>query len=465
MFAQAYSIAIEDRGRTTMALGKRMDEQQEMWVATTSLPKSKGHVFYRKLNEVFAEAGFDRMAEKLCRPHYHSHIGRPSIPPGVYFRMLLVGYFEGIGSQRGIAWRCADSLSLREFLGVPLTEDTPDHSSLTRVRDRLPLEVHAAVFEWALRLLAEKGLLPGKTAAIDSTFLEANAAMKSIVRRDTGEDWNDYLRRLLKEQQGVESPTDEELRRFDRTRKDKRVSNEEWVSKTDPESRIAKMKNGETHLAYKAEHVIDLDTEVVLAASIRPADEADVDTMVDSLIEASVHLTEAGVDVEIEEAVADKGYHATDTIELADSLNIRTYIPERKPKGKRNWGTCRRRSAEPCSTIGGACVAKRASGCNVSGANGWNGALPISVTPAVRGAVGFTGWRRCKSVTRLRRWRGTWGCSCARCSESARRGLQAAGGLASLALFVWIHIHRLWRRLYPSQSSACVTEPPCATAA
>ena len=320
-----------------MALGKRMDEQQEMWVATTSLPKSKGHVFYRKLNEVFAEAGFDRMAEKLCRPHYHSHIGRPSIPPGVYFRMLLVGYFEGIGSQRGIAWRCADSLSLREFLGVPLTEDTPDHSSLTRMRDRLPLEVHAAVFEWALRLLAEKGLLPGKTAAIDSTFLEANAAMKSIVRRDTGEDWNDYLRRLLKEQQGVESPTDEELRRFDRTRKDKRVSNEEWVSKTDPESRIAKMKNGETHLAYKAEHVIDLDTEVVLAASIRPADEADVDTMVDSLIEASVHLTEAGVDVEIEEAVADKGYHATDTIELADSLNIRTYIPERKPKGKRNW--------------------------------------------------------------------------------------------------------------------------------
>ena len=176
--------------------------------------------------------------------------------------------------------------------------------------------------------------MPGKTVAIDSTFLEANAAMKSIVRRDTGEDWNDYLRRLLQGTQGVENPTDEELRRFDRTRKDKRVSNEEWVSKTDPDSRIAKMKNGETHLAYKAEHVIDLETEVVLAASIRPADEADVDTMVDSVIEAQVNLTEAGVDVEIEEAVADKGYHATDTIELAESLNIRTYIPEPKPKGQ-----------------------------------------------------------------------------------------------------------------------------------
>ena len=271
-----------------MALGKRRDEQQEMWVATTSLPKSQGHVFYRKLNAVFAEAGFDRMAEELGRPYYHERIGRPSIPPGVYFRMLLVGYFEGLSSQRGIAWRCADSLSLREFLGVPLTEDTPDHSSLTRVRDRLPLEVHTAVFDWALRLLAEKGLMPGKTVAIDSTFLEANAAMKSIVRRDTGEDWNDYLRRLMQEREGVENPTDEELRRFDRTRKDKRVSNEEWGSKTDPESRIAKMKNGETHLAYKAEHVIDLETEVVLAASIRHADEADTDTMVDSLIEAQL---------------------------------------------------------------------------------------------------------------------------------------------------------------------------------
>ena len=322
-----------------MALGKRQDEQQEMWVATTSLPKSVGHVFYRKLNEVLREAGFDRTVEGMCQPHYHSHLGRPSIPPGVYFRMLLVGYFEGLGSQRGIAWRCADSLSLREFLGIPLAEDTPDHSSLTRVRDRLPLEVHTAVFQWVLRLVAEKGLLRGKTVAVDATTLEANAAMKSIVRRDTGEDWNEYLRRLLQEEQGVENPTDEELRRFDRQRKNKRVSNEEWMSPGDPESRIAKMKDGRTHLAYKAEHVVDLKTEVVLAASIRHADEGDADTMVDSVMEAQTNLSEAGIDVEIKEAVADKGYHATDTLELADWLGIRTYIPERKSgrKGKRNW--------------------------------------------------------------------------------------------------------------------------------
>jgi transposase len=307
-----------------MALGKRKDEQQEMWVATTDLPKSPGHVFYRKLNQVLAEAEFDRMAEKLCQPYYHDHIGRPGIPPGVYFRMLLVGYFEGLGSQRGIAWRCGDSLSLREFLGIPLTEDTPDHSSLTRVRDRLPLEVHAAVFQLVLKLAAEKGLLDGKTVAVDSTTLEANAAMKTIVRRDTGEDWNDYLRRLLQEQEGVENPTDEELRRFDRQRKDKRVSNEEWMSSTDADSRIAKMKDGRTHLAYKAEHVIDLKTELVLAVPIYHADVGDTDTLVDSVMEAQTNLSEAGLDVEIEEAVGDKGYHATDTLELADSLNIRT---------------------------------------------------------------------------------------------------------------------------------------------
>jgi transposase len=320
-----------------MALGKRRDEQQEMWVASTSLPKSEGHVFYRKLNRLLAESDFDHTIEKLCEPHYHRQLGRPSIPPGVYFRMLLVGYFEGIGSQRGIAWRCGDSLSLREFLGVPLTEDAPDHSSLTRVRDRLPLEVHSAVFRLVLQLAAEKGLLKGKTVAVDSTNLEANAAMKSIVRRDTGEDWNEYLRRLLKEQQGIENPTDEELRRFDRQRKDKRVPNDEWVSSTDPQSRIAKMKDGRTHLAYKAEHVVDLETEVVLAASIRKADEGDTDTMVDSIIEAQSNLSETGIEVEIEEAVADKGYHATDTLELADSLSIRAYIPERKRKGGGKW--------------------------------------------------------------------------------------------------------------------------------
>jgi transposase len=322
-----------------MAMGKRRRKQEALFVTTEGLARSPGHPFYRKLNELLAEADFDRWIERRCERYYEQEEtrGQRSIPPGVYFRMLLVGYFEGIGSQRGIAWRCGDSLSLREFLGIPLTEDTPDHSSLTRVRDRLPLEIHTTVFQWVLMVAAEKGLIQGKTVAVDSTTLEANAAMKSIVRRDTGEDWNEYLRRLLKEQEGVENPTDEDLRRFDRRRKDKRVSNEEWMSSTDESSRIGKMKDGRTHLLYKAEHAVDLETEIVLAAPIYHGDVGDPDTMVDSLMEAQTNLSDAGIDAEIQEAPADKGYHATDTLELADWLNIRTYIPEPKRQGKRKW--------------------------------------------------------------------------------------------------------------------------------
>jgi transposase len=178
-----------------MALGRRNEERQgEFWVATQHLPTSPGHVFYDKLNRLLAEAGFDEWVEALCEPYY-AKSGRPGIPPGVYFRMLMVGYFEGIGSQRGIAWRCSDSLSLRKFLGMASTEDSPDHSSLTVIRERLPSEVHKAVFVWVLRLAREKNLLDGQTVAVDSTLLEANAAMKSIVRRDTGEDWQEYVTR------------------------------------------------------------------------------------------------------------------------------------------------------------------------------------------------------------------------------------------------------------------------------
>src|SRR5262245_719363 len=230
-----------------MALGKRKGKQQdELFITADRMPRSPGHVFYQKVNRLLADGGFDRWVEDLCEPFYADGRGRPGIPPGIYFRMLLVGYFEGIGSQRGIAWRCADSLSLRQFLGVPLTEETPDHSSMTRVRDRLSMEVHDHMFEFVLKLAQDEGLLKGKTVAVDATMLEADAAMKAIVRKDTGEDWKDYVRRLMYEQQGVENPTDEQLRQFDKNRKDKRVSNEEWVSTTDPESRITQMKDGRT---------------------------------------------------------------------------------------------------------------------------------------------------------------------------------------------------------------------------
>lgn len=332
-----------------MAMRRRPEEQQEAWVATMDLPKSPGHPFYRRLNEVLAEARFDRWVEDLCAAYYAEDLGRPSIPPGVYFRMIFAGYFEGIASQRGIAWRCTDSLSLREFLGLPPTEATPDHSTLSRAHQRLPLEVHEEVFRFMLQIAADKKLLKGKTVAVDSTTLEANAAMKSIVRRDTGEDWQEYLRRLAAEA-GIEDPTAEDLRRFDKQRKGKKVPNAEWESPADPDSRITKMKDGTTHLAYKAEHVVDVETDFVLGATVHGGDAADTQTLVDSVMEAQIHLdaaqgvrreTEADVEVqspvEIREVVADKGYQDDGLLELCTALNLRTYIPEPRRRHERKW--------------------------------------------------------------------------------------------------------------------------------
>lgn len=331
-----------------MAMGTRREERQEtLFVATDRLPKAAGHPFYQRLNGLLAEAGFDAWIEGRCRQYYEveERRGRPSIAPGVYFRMLLVGYFEGIDSQRGIAWRCADSLGLRLFLGLALDEPSPDHSTLTNTRKRLPPEVFEEVFQFVLSIAAVKGLLAGRTVGVDSTTLEANAAMKSIVRKDTGEDWRAYVVRLMREEGVIEKdqePTDEEVRRFDKGRKDKRVSNDDWRSSTDPASRITKLKDGRTHLAYKAEHVVDLKTDLVLAAEIHPANRADADTLADSVMQAQVNVNAANervgrAEVEIEEVAADKGYHAARALELADALGLRTYIPEPKRARRSRW--------------------------------------------------------------------------------------------------------------------------------
>lgn len=328
-----------------MAMGRRNVEQQgELWIPATQMPRSPGHVFYQKLNEVLAEAGFDPWAENLCRPFYADKLGRPGIPPGVYFRMLLVGYFEGIGSQRGIAWRCADSLSLRKFLGMAANEESPDHTSLSVIRERLPREVHDAVFQWVLTLAREKKTLNGKTLGVDSTTLEANAAMKSIVRKDTGEDWQQYLTTLMREAGAIgpdDTPTVEELVRFDKSRKNKTVSNEEWESPNDPDSRITKMKDGTTHLAYKAEHAVDLDTEMILAAEIYFGTQSDRQTLEDTVNTAQLHLQESGSDVEVQDVVVDKGYHSNEVLEtFAEETPYRTYIPEPKlPAGRKHTWT------------------------------------------------------------------------------------------------------------------------------
>lgn len=325
-----------------MAMGKRKRRQDALFLSTEDLARSPGHPFYRKLNELLAAAEFDRWIERRCRPYYEQEEerGRPSIPPGVYFRMLLIGYFEGLDSQRGIAWRCADSRSLAEFLGYGPAEATPDHSTLTNTRKRLPAEVFDEVFQFVLQIAAEKKLVGGKTVGVDSTTLEANAAMKSIIRRDTGEDWKQYVARLMREEGVIDpkhEPTDEEIRRYDKKRKNKQVSNAEWVSPNDTAARITQLKDGRTHLAYKAEHVVDLDSELILAAEIRPADHGDAQTLVDSVLKAQENLQRAGIETEIEEAAADKGYHSAETIELCDALGLRTYLPEPKLKHERTW--------------------------------------------------------------------------------------------------------------------------------
>ena len=320
-----------------MALGRRKRERQgALWIATQDVPRTMGHPFYHKLNQLLAEVSFDTYVESLCQSFYAASLGRPGIPPGVYFRMLLIGYFEGIDSQRGIAWRCADSLSLKSFLGYSLTEATPEHSSLTVIRQRLSVEVHEEVFAFVLKVAHEKKLLKGQATAVDATLLEANAAMKSIVRRDTGDDWKAYLRRLA-EEAGIENPTDEDLRRFDKKRTGKKVSNKEWVSTTDPAARIMKMKDGRTHLAYKAEHAIDLDSGLLLAATIHHGDRSDGDSLIESLVTAQANVTWSGSDVAIRDVPADKGYHKAETLARCQEYGIRTYIPERASKVRRTW--------------------------------------------------------------------------------------------------------------------------------
>ncbi len=254
--------------------------------------------------------------------------------------MLLIGYFEGLDSQRGIAWRCADSLSLRELLGTPLDESTRDHSTLSVTRQRLPTEVFTDVFEFVLSIAVNEKLIDGQTVGVDSTTLEANAAMKSIVRWDSGEDWRAYIKRLTLESGKItaeDHPTSEDLRRFDKIRKDKKVSNVEWVSQTAPEAEVTRMKDGTTHLAYKAEHVEDLASNIVVAAEIYSGTHADMHTLPQSVVEARIHLEQAGCEREITEVVADKGYHSAACLETCQRLGLQTYIPERKTPHNSRW--------------------------------------------------------------------------------------------------------------------------------
>jgi transposase len=322
-----------------MALGRQGERQTELMVGWAELPRSPGHVFYDRLQAVLLEAEFDGFAEAQCAPYYARKQGRPSLPPGRYFRMHLVGYFEGIDSERGLEWRCADSLSLREFLRLGTIEPVPDHSWLSKTRSRLPLEVHEAVFAWVLERLAEHGLIRGERIGVDASTMEANAALRAIVRRGTGEGYREMLERLAVES-GIATPTAEDLIRLDRQRKGKRLSNRDWTSPSDPEARIAKLKDGRTHLAYKPEHAVDLDTGAIVAAEIHAADQGDTATLPATLEAAEANL--AAVDAaptpeDPAELVADKGYHSRDGLKELEDGAWKSRIAEKKVAGVHRW--------------------------------------------------------------------------------------------------------------------------------
>ena len=326
-----------------MAIGRRASESQSsLFVAAQDLPRSPGHPFYERLNQLLGPAGFDRFVEGKCQEFYAPKMGRPGTPPGVYFRAMLVGYFEGIDSERGIAWRCSDSLALRAFLGVSLEESVPDHSTLSRTRRLIDVETHREVFSWVLKLLAEHGLLQGKTVGIDATTLEANAALRSIVRRDDGSGYRDFLIGLAKSS-GVETPSRADLAKLDRKRT-KKGSNDDWENPHDPDARITRMKDGRTHLAHKAEHAVDLDSGAVLAVTVQPADRGDTQSVYATLSEASDQLAKVSeserpsdkVCAGPVEAVLDKGYHSNEVLVALDELGITSYVSE-PDRGRRRW--------------------------------------------------------------------------------------------------------------------------------
>lgn len=316
-----------------MAMGKRKSEQAPMWIATTELPVSPGHPFYRRLNEILDAAGFDRFVEEQCRPFYAPVMGRPSLAPGRYFRLLLIGYFEGLDSERGIAWRAADSLAVRQFLGLGLDEAAPDHSTISRTRRLIDVEAHQAVFTWVQERLVEAHLLRGKTLAVDATTLEANAAMRSIVRRDTGESYQKFLTRLATAS-GLKTPSREALARLDRRRK-KRTANAEWVNPSDPDAKVTKMKDGRTHFAHKVEHAVDLDTGALVAVTLHGADVGDTTSVLATTLTAAEQL--AAMQATIPTAlVGDRGYHSNDTLLTLRRLGLRAYLAE-PDRGRRCW--------------------------------------------------------------------------------------------------------------------------------
>ena len=304
--------------------------------------------------------------------------------------MLLVGYFEGLDAERAIAWRAADSFALREFLGLVLPEAPPDHSTISRTRRLIDLETHEAVFTWMLQRLADAGLVKGKTVGIDATTLEANAALRSIVRRDTGETYQDFLMKLA-QASGIETPTRADLARIDRKRK-KKGSNDDWTHPHDPDAKITKMKDGRTHLAHKAEHAVDLETGAIVGVTVQDADDGDAETSIETLITAAEQIEAVRPEGDgLQEVVGDKGYHSNQS--LVDLEAVGSGATSRNPIAGDAIGRRSLTHVPRCIAIVGAFVVRGACGCCGYAANAWSAPSRISTRPVACAACTSAGIR------------------------------------------------------------------------
>ena len=306
---------------------KEAEKQKEFWIETRRLPKLSAGGFFRKVEEVLAEIGFGEEVHRLCRPAYSQRSdGRPGIDPVVYFKMLMVGFFENLPSERAIAARCEDSLAVRAFLGYGLDEATPDHSSLSVIRHRLPAEVYQAVFELILKALKECGLLKGRHVGIDSSVIEANASLKSLVVRNTEEAYWDYVKKLAQEA-GIDPNDEKAVRQFDRKRPGKKLSNEQFKNRHDADAKISRQK-GKTDLIYKPEHSVDMDSGVIIQAQLVAADSADSVELPERIQSVQDCLERLEPGKKIKTVVADGNYHSLGNVCALQEAGLKVVIPD-----------------------------------------------------------------------------------------------------------------------------------------
>ena len=314
-----------------MFIEKKKTVQPEFWIAADQVVGAAGSGFYAKLEETLESFGFAAKVRALCASAYdQSGVGRPGIDPVVYLKMIMVGFFEDLPSERAIAARCADSMSIRAFLNYELDEKTPDHSSFTVIRQRLSLDVYERIFNLALQALREHGLLRGKNLGIDSSVIEANASLRALVHRNTEEQYWDYVKRLAAES-GIDPDDAAAVRKFDRHRPGK-GSNQEWVNPNDPDAKIGRTKDGATDMIYKPEAVVDLDTGAIVQAQVHPGDQVDHKEMATRVLEAQQNINQAAGEkldtLTVNTVTSDKGYYAVTELQALQQEDIRTVIAD-----------------------------------------------------------------------------------------------------------------------------------------